>query len=62
MTNFLNNLNLKKILLLGLFFRILATIFSKGYAFTDDHFEVIELAQNILKKGVHDSFPNVPKG
>ncbi len=62
MTKFLDNLNLKKILLLGLFFRILATIFSKGYAFTDDHFEVIELAQNILEKGVATSFPNIPKG
>ncbi len=62
MTKFLNNLNLKKILLLGLFFRILATIFSKGYAFTDDHFEVVELAQNILEKGVKDLFSNIPKG
>lgn len=62
MTNFLNNLNLKTILLLGLFFRILATVFSKGYAFTDDHFEVIELAQNILEKGVKDLFSNIPKG
>ena len=62
MTQFLNNLNLKKILLLGLFFRILATIFSKGYAFTDDHFEVVELAQNILEKGVKDLFSNIPKG
>jgi hypothetical protein len=62
MTNFLNNLNLKIILLLGLFFRIIAIIFSQGYAFTDDHFEVVELAQNILEKGVADTFPNVPKG
>lgn len=62
MTQFLNNLNLKKILLLGLFFRILATIFSNGYAFTDDHFEVVELAQNILEKGVKDLFSNIPKG
>jgi hypothetical protein len=62
MIKFLDNLNLKIILLLGLFFRILATIFSKGYAFTDDHFEVVELAQNILEKGVVNSFPNIPKG
>ena len=62
MTKFLDNFNLKKILLLGLFFRILATIFSKGYAFTDDHFEVVELAQNILEKGVSNTFPNIPKG
>jgi hypothetical protein len=62
MTKFLDNLNLKKILLLGLFFRILAIIFSKGYAFTDDHFEVVELAQNILEKGVSKLFSDVPKG
>ena len=62
MTNFLDNLNLKKILFLGLFFRILATIFSKGYAFTDDHFEVVELAQSILEKGVSGTFPSIPKG
>lgn len=62
MTKLLDNLNLKKILFLGLFFRILATIFSKGYAFTDDHFEVIELAQNILEKGVAKSFSYIPKG
>ena len=62
MTKLLNNLNLKIILFLGLFFRILATIFSKGYAFTDDHFEVVELAQNILEKGVAKSFSHIPKG
>jgi Alg9-like mannosyltransferase family len=62
MTNFLDNLNIKKILFIGLFFRILATIFSKGYAFTDDHFEVVELAQSILDKGVAGTFPQVPKG
>ncbi|MDZ7898406.1 MAG: glycosyltransferase family 39 protein [Arcicella sp.] len=62
MTNFLNNLNLKKILFLGLFFRLLATIFSKGYAFTDDHFEVVELAQSILDKDFAKVFSFVPKG
>ena len=62
MTKFLDTLNLKKVLFLGLFFRILAIIFSKGYAFTDDHFEVIELAQNIIEKGVSSTFSDVPKG
>ena len=62
MTKFLNTLNLKKILFLGLFFRIIATIFSKGYAFTDDHFEVVELAQSILDKGILGTFPSIPKG
>ena len=62
MTKFLDNLNLKKILFLGLFFRILATIFSKGYAFTDDQFEVVELAQTILDKGIASTFSSIPKG
>ena len=50
MTKYLDLLNLKKIILIGLFFRLLAAIFSKGYAFTDDHFEIVELAQNLLDK------------
>jgi hypothetical protein len=50
MNDILDSLNLKKILLIGVFFRVLSTIFSKGYAFTDDHFEVVELAQNLLDK------------
>ena len=62
MTNFLDNLNLKKILFLGFFFRIVATIFSEGYAFTDDHFEVVEIAQLILENGVSSTFSAVPKG
>ncbi|MEA5458767.1 hypothetical protein VB796_06955 [Arcicella sp. LKC2W] len=61
MTKYLETLNLKKILLLGLFFRLLAIIFSKGYAFTDDHFEVIEITQNLLD-GLETPFPNFPKG
>ena len=36
---------LRSVLLVGLFFRLLAVIFSKGYAFTDDHYFVIEEAQ-----------------
>ncbi len=34
------------ILLAGTFFRLLATIFSKGFGFFDDHFLVIEAAQS----------------
>jgi hypothetical protein len=33
------------ILAAGLLFRLLAAFFSEGYAFSDDHFEVIELVQ-----------------
>lgn len=61
MTKYLDSLDLKKIILIGLFFRIIATIFSKGYAFSDDHFEVIEITQNLLDK-LDSPFPNFPKG
>jgi len=61
MTKYLDFLDLKKIILLGLFFRIIAVIFSKGYAFSDDHFEVIEITQNLLDK-LETPFPNFPKG
>ncbi len=50
MQQYLESLNLRKILLIGLFFRVLSIIFSKGYAFTDDHYEVVVLAQNLLDK------------
>ena len=61
MTKFLDSLNLKNILIIGLFFRVLAIIFSKGYAFTDDHFEVVEIAQNHLDK-IPNPFPYLAKG
>jgi hypothetical protein len=61
MAKYLESLDLKKIILIGLFFRIIATIFSKGYAFSDDHFEVIEITQNLLDK-LDSPFPNFPKG
>ena len=61
MTKYLESLNLKKIILIGLFFRIISIIFSKGYAFSDDHFEVIEITQNLLDK-LETPFPNFPKG
>lgn len=50
MQQYLESLNLRKILLIGLFFRVLSIIYSKGYAFTDDHYEVVVLAQNLLDK------------
>ncbi|MEM8566653.1 MAG: glycosyltransferase family 39 protein [Bacteroidota bacterium] len=37
---------LKTILLVALLVRLLASFFSKGYAFHDDHFDVIRVAQN----------------
>jgi Alg9-like mannosyltransferase family len=45
MKDFINKLDLKKILLIGLVFRLLAVFFSAGYGFNDDHFEIIELAR-----------------
>src|SRR5262245_43615185 len=36
---------LRVIILAGLFFRIIAALFSRGYGFSDDHFLVIEVAQ-----------------
>ena len=37
---------LKSILILALFFRLIATIFSSGYAMHDDHFLVVETPSN----------------
>lgn len=37
--------NLKHILLVALLFRVVAAFWSKGFAFSDDHYEVVELAQ-----------------
>ena len=42
---------LRFILLVGLFFRLLAALFSRGYAFTDDHFFVIEEAFQWMQSG-----------
>lgn len=42
---------LRVILLVGLFFRLIAAIFSRGYAFTDDHFFVIEEAFQWMQSG-----------
>jgi len=50
-------LSLRNIILISLFFRILAVIFSKGFAFSDDHFEIIEIAQSWL-----DGVPFTAKG
>lgn len=40
------NYPMRVILFVGFFFRIIATIFSEGFAFQDDHFLVIEIAQH----------------
>lgn len=37
---------LKVILFIALFFRLLAAFFSKGYAFHDEHFDVVRVAQD----------------
>jgi len=42
----ITSLNIRQILLIGLAFRLLAAFFAKGYVFHDDHFFVIELAEN----------------
>lgn len=45
MNLFWKKISIRQILLMGLVFRLLAAFFSEGYAFHDDHFEVIELVQ-----------------
>lgn len=42
---------LRIILLFGLLFRLLSAVYSKGYAFTDDHYFVIEEAQQWISQG-----------
>ena len=44
-------ISLKQIIVIGLIFRFAAVIFSKGYAFHDDHFEMAELVQR-WKEGI----------
>ncbi|WP_162052329.1 glycosyltransferase family 39 protein [Pontibacter pamirensis] len=44
---------LKSVLLIAVTLRVLAAVFSKGYAFHDEHFDVIRVAQNWL-----DGIPN----
>ena len=39
------SLSIYHIMVIGFLLRLLAAVFSKGYAFHDDHFDVIELAQ-----------------
>jgi len=50
---------LKCILVVGLFFRLIAAIFSEGYAFQDDHFSIIEVAQQWLDKAPSDLLPQL---
>src|ERR1051325_906337 len=62
MNRWLNKISIRQIILLGFVLRLIAVIFSKGYAFSDDHFEVVELAQkwrdgvSLLEKGLDISF------
>jgi hypothetical protein len=44
----INKISLKWIIGALIFFRILSIIFSKGYAFSDDHFETVALADEYL--------------
>jgi len=57
---------LKSILMVGLFFRLIAAIFSEGYAFQDDHFLIIEVAQQWLDRSPSELLPQlgakVPSG
>ena len=39
---FFSNASLGKIMLFGLFFRLMAILFSEGYGMHDDHFLIIE--------------------
>ncbi len=50
-TKYYNQHPLRVILFVGFFFRLLAAFFSRGYAFTDDHFFVIEEAFQWLQSG-----------
>lgn len=57
---------LKCILAIGLLFRLIAAIFSEGYAFQDDHFLIIEFAQQWLDHSPNELLPQlgakVPSG
>lgn len=52
-----NSITLKQALLLAFIFRLLAVFFSPGFAFSDDHFEIIEIAQKWM-----DHQPITPPG
>lgn len=47
----INRLSLSQILVLAAIVRIIAAIFSRGYGMYDDHFLVIEVAQNWIEGG-----------
>ena len=44
--NYLANLSLRNILIIGLILRLIAAFFSEGYGMSDDHFLVIEIAKD----------------
>ncbi|QNF31748.1 glycosyltransferase family 39 protein [Adhaeribacter swui] len=55
-----NLIPLSLILLIALVVRLLAAFFSRGYAFHDDHFDVIEIAQSWMYNlpiWIHDKIP-----
>jgi hypothetical protein len=54
---FIQEISYRQIIIIALIVRVLSVIFSKGYGFNDDHFEVMEVAQNWL-----DGVPFVPAG
>ena len=45
----IKNISLLQILWLAALLRLLAIVFSKGFGFSDDHFEVVEIAQGLLE-------------
>lgn len=58
--------SLKVILLIGIVFRVIAAVFSEGFAFQDDHFLVIEIAQkwvdNIPNEWLPKNGASIPSG
>lgn len=54
---FVEKLNLTHILLLAFLWRLIAVFFSPGFAFSDDHFEIIEIAKKWM-----DHQPITPPG
>ena len=61
--NLIGRFSLTRILLLAFIFRVVASVFSEGYAMYDDHFLIIEVAQSWVDgKNVGDWLPNKAQG
>lgn len=59
--NYWNEKPLQAVLIIGLFFRIIAAIFSPGYGMHDDHFLIIEAAQSWVDgNDYNDWLPDSP--